>query len=57
MTIIKNLLLILSLVAFSNSALASRGGVDKDGCHTDKKTKKHHCHKASDKKKTKTKKK
>ena len=44
MKIIKNLILILSLALFSQSAFASRGGVDKDGCHVDKKTGKHHCH-------------
>lgn len=44
MKIIKTLIVILSLVAFGQSALASRGGLDKDGCHTDKKTGKHHCH-------------
>lgn len=30
---------------FCESAFASRGGVNKDGCHKDKKTGKYHCHK------------
>jgi hypothetical protein len=58
MKIIKSLIVILSLALFSQSAFASRGGVDKDGCHVDKKTDKHHCHnkKAKGKKSKKSKK-
>lgn len=51
MKIIKNLLLLLSLVVVSNAALASKGGLDKDGCHTDKATGKHHCHAKNNNKK------
>jgi endonuclease G len=51
MKIIKNLLLISTLIAFSSAAFASRGGLDKNGCHTDKKSGKHHCHEKSKKSK------
>ena len=49
MKIVKNLMIILSLIAFTDSAFASRGGVNKDGCHTDKETGKYHCHNKEDK--------
>ena len=52
----KKILLIISLILFSNSSFASRGGLDKDGCHTDKETKKYHCHNKKDKKDKKNKK-
>jgi hypothetical protein len=52
----KKLLLIISLALFSQSAFASKGGLNKDGCHTDKKTKKYHCHNKKDDKSKKSKK-
>ena len=52
----KKILLIISLILFSNSSFASRGGLNKDGCHTDKETKKYHCHNKKDKKNKKNKK-
>ena len=49
--------IIISIILFSNSSFASRGGLNKDGCHTDKETKKYHCHNKKDKKDKKSKKK
>jgi hypothetical protein len=40
--------LFLALFAFSllaSNAFSHQGGLDKKGCHTDKKTGKYHCHK------------
>jgi len=52
----KKILLIISIILFSNSSFASKGGLNKDGCHTDKETKKYHCHNKKDKKDKKDKK-
>ena len=44
------------IILFSNSSFASKGGLNKDGCHTDKETKKYHCHNKKNKKDKKDKK-
>lgn len=56
MQITKKLILISSLILFSNAALASPGRLNKEGCHTDKETKTYHCHDKTTGKSTKTKK-
>jgi hypothetical protein len=40
----KNLLLIAVLATLSTTALASSGGTDSAGCHTNSKTGIYHCH-------------
>ncbi len=44
MKIIKKLIVISSLILFSQSAFASNGRLNSEGCHTNKKTAKYHCH-------------
>ncbi|TDN54628.1 hypothetical protein EC843_101674 [Buttiauxella sp. JUb87] len=39
-----SLLLILSGITFTNSALAHSGGTNSEGCHTKKSTGEYHCH-------------
>lgn len=45
MKTIKKLIIFLYIFMLCQPSFASRGGLDKDGCHTDKKTGKYHCHK------------
>ena len=58
MKIIRNQLVIISFVAllaatFSKDVFATGGRLNQDGCHTDSKTGKYHCHAKSKKKESK----
>lgn len=44
MTVAHRLLLGLALAAASQFAIAHGGGLDKNGCHHDRKTGTYHCH-------------
>jgi hypothetical protein len=44
MKIIKTSIIILSLITFCQGAFASKGGLNKEGCHISKKTGDYHCH-------------
>lgn len=44
MKIIKKLIVISSLILFSQSAFASKGRLNSEGCHNDKKNNEYHCH-------------
>lgn len=41
------LLLFVVVLAFPNHAVAHSGGLDKNGCHTNRKTGDYHCHRDS----------